>query len=152
MLLFFSLLTGISPAQTSGENPGMNHFHNLGSSQPGISVFCSILAVYEKGLTMLFFFSLLTGISPAQTGGENPGMNRFHILGSSQQGISAFCSILAVYEKCLTMLLFFSLLTEISPAQTGGENPGMNCFHNLGLSQQGILSFFVQYLLCMKNA
>jgi hypothetical protein len=88
MLLFFSRLTGISPAQTGGENPGMNRFHILGSSQQGISVFCSIFAVYEKGLTMLLFFSLLTRISPAQTGGENPGINRFHILeacGSSEQ-------------------------------------------------------------------
>ncbi len=84
MLLFFSLLTGNSPAQTGGENPGMNRFHLLGSSQQGISVFCSIFAVYEKGLTLLFFFSRLTGISPAQTGVENSGMNRFHNLGSSQ--------------------------------------------------------------------
>jgi hypothetical protein len=62
----------------------------------------------KKGLTMLFFFNLLTGISPAQTGGENPGINPIHMLGSSHPGISVFCLILAVYVKGLTMLFFSS--------------------------------------------
>ncbi|XP_046448542.1 uncharacterized protein LOC124197236 isoform X2 [Daphnia pulex] len=101
----------ISPAQTGGENPGINPIQMLGSSQPGIST--AQTGGENRGINRINMVgSSQPGISTAQTGGQNRGINPIQMLGSSHPGIST--------------------------AQTGGQNRGINHIQMLGSSQPGI--------------
>ncbi|XP_046448536.1 uncharacterized protein LOC124197233 isoform X4 [Daphnia pulex] len=123
----------ISPAQTGGENPGINPIQMLGSSQPGIST--AQTGGENRGINRINMVgSSQPGISTAQTGGQNRGINPIQMLGSSHPGNST-AQTGGQNRGINHIQMLGSSQPGISTAQTGGQNPGMNHFHNMGSSQ-----------------